>query len=96
MGYFSAQLDENSIVKAVTDTTGPLQGANIVSLQTLDYSLVGMSYTGSSFVPVPLTEEQINQQAIQAEMLRLQNAVSRQDAIANLIASSVLPANYTE
>lgn len=47
MRYFTAQLDDNDVCKAVTDTTEPLVGPSFVSLESYDLSVLGKRWTGS-------------------------------------------------
>lgn len=53
---FYAQLDTDSIVVAVTQTSGEIHAANMIALGSYDTSVIGKRWTGTHWETVPLPE----------------------------------------
>jgi hypothetical protein len=53
MSHYSAQLDNNGICTAVTETIEPLTGDRIVPLGGYDVSLLGKQWTGVEWLDAP-------------------------------------------
>ena len=47
--YYYAQLNGSSVCVAVTQTAGPLVGAQFVPLASLDTSVLGKTWNGSAW-----------------------------------------------
>ena len=47
MGFYTAQLDLNNIVKAVTETKAPLSGNEYIQIKSYDVGLLGKRYRGN-------------------------------------------------
>lgn len=54
MIMYYAQIGQNSIVVAVTETAGAIDAEDMIKIESFDESLLGMLYSNGQFVPAPL------------------------------------------
>lgn len=56
MTHYYAQLNTDGIVQAVTQTAGFINSYNMIRIDSLDESLLGMKYENGNFYDVGQTE----------------------------------------
>lgn len=97
MGFYSAQLDANGVVKAVVDSKEQIVGDNIIQINGYSTDICGKKYNAETqqFEEIPLTQEQLDEIAIKAEIEKIRaerDADLRAEAIANLTAGGKISA----